>query len=238
MSETLARDGFRPVLITACPVDGRDLYAGLWQQGVAPETVAQHTISDKPEAEGFQRREFAEFAGIHHVNGVSARVPRQSQDQQNWCWAAAAVSIDCAYNNGTSRWKQCDIAAEYFKRYDSKNYNCCGSDGPNTCNKSAELENALRIVGHFVRFIKNPVAFETLTQELTRNRPVGVRILWAGSATGHFVVVAGCYTVGSVDWVLVMDPEHTGGMVHMPYDTLKNAYPPHRGTWTTTYFTA
>lgn len=52
------------------------------------------------------------------------------------------------------------------------------------------------------------------------------------------MVVAGCYTVGSVGWVLVMDPEHTGGMVHMPYDTLKNAYPPHSGTWTTTYFTA
>jgi hypothetical protein len=105
-----------------------------------------------------------------------------------------------------------------------------GGDG--SCNVYGYLDQALRIVGHLKTMSATAESFETIEQEMNADRPLGVRIAWAGGGA-HFVAVGG-YRYLPAQYVHVEDPWY--GPSDVAYNTLSGAYQG-SGTWTHTYWT-
>jgi len=126
----------------------------------------------------------------------------QRQQEDEWCWAAVAVSVDQYFNDASAR-TQCDLVSDVL------GVKCCGDS--DDCDKPNDLEKALgnKIgVGKLREPVQNrALEFAEIRDQLAQGFPVCVRIEWPDGG-GHFVVIDGADTVGGVQAVHIQDPLH------------------------------
>ena len=146
----------------------------------------------------------------------SLDLPMETQEKDNWCWAAVSVSVRKFYGAAGPR-SQCEQAQQQFNRP------CCAD--PDSCDQRWIIDPSLfnRSAGAF--------PFITVQQHIDARLLVTARIAWAEGGT-HFVCIDGYSTVGAQELVMVKDSFY--GPSTIPYTTLKSAYQD-RGTWTDSY---
>ena len=160
----------------------------------------------------------------------------EPQDQDQWCWAAVAISICRFYKD--RRWQhQCDLVNQILAPI-LGGIDCCQDGASNTCNISFSLSDALNTTGHLAQRVQSVVSFEDLRQEIdVRQRPVAIRIAFSDLITRHFIAVVGCAeTPDGKQMVKVADPSpSTGHAASIEYKSLLNDYRP-GATWDESYF--
>jgi hypothetical protein len=157
--------------------------------------------------------------------------PRQDQEQTQWCWAAVAASVVKYYDAQTS-WTQCSIVNAELHRQD-----CCAAGSGDDCNKPSGLAGPLARVMCLYRWdIAQTSSYQVVQDEIASQRPLCVRIEWAGGG-GHFAAIIGCLAVAGVDHVVLADPQF--GYRQLPLADLVAKYPgaDDTGKWTDSYFT-
>lgn len=154
----------------------------------------------------------------------------QPQQQTEWCWSAVAVSVSHFYNSG-SGWIQCDVVNNELGQT-----TCCQGGATRQCNKPWYLDAALRQTGNLDHVSSGSLPFPQVTSEVSKQKPLGVRIGWAGGG-GHFVAVTGYDDSDPVNQlVYVSDPDPGTGPSWVSYNTLVSGYQG-SGSWTDCYFT-
>jgi hypothetical protein len=163
----------------------------------------------------------------------------QQQELSEWCWAAVAVSVERYYDRASTL-EQCDVAnkvlpeqypAVPLPKSDSACCCQCCCD-PDSCNKPAELETALKKIHKWRATLVRSLApdesivspgtltFEEVRREIDRGRPVCVGITWK-SGGGHFLVVRGYRLLSSgARQVYVADPLNPSALVDFDEFTL------------------
>jgi hypothetical protein len=145
----------------------------------------------------------------------------QHQSQSSWCWAATAASV-ADYFKPAPGWAQCQVAEKVIGG------SCCNQPSP--CNQSSYLDLALSAVGHFVPPVKSPISIAAIDSDISRSRPVPIRIGWSGGG-GHFIVFSGV-SLGPQVYIGIDDPLF--GSSDVPLQTLAGSYQG-SGSWTNTY---
>lgn len=173
---------------------------------------------------------------------ISVRVSgfaMEKQGQDNWCWAAVAVSVARKYNSA-SAWTQCRLATAFYAQH-GHNKNCC-SNGLD-CSQPQALSQVFAITGNLAgQAMAHTVPFNDLVREIDAGRPVCVRIGWPTSPpSGHFIAITG-YRVTESGGVFVeaQDPVNPPGSIkEMPFAVLVSDYgaATDDGAWTHTYLT-
>ncbi|SRR5260221_429439 len=147
----------------------------------------------------------------------------ETQEQDNWCWAATSVSVSHFFNSA-STWTQCGVATACLGG------SCC--DQPMTCDVAYYLDEALKKTGNLNgAAIAGNESSSNVNAQIDQNRPVCCHITWSGGG-GHFVAITGYDTAnGDVD---VADPYY--GSLTLPYTSFVNNYRG-SGVWDYTYLT-
>lgn len=143
-----------------------------------------------------------------------------TQEQTNWCWAAAASGVAALFHGG-SHPAQCAVAAVVLKDPD-----CCAH--PQSGNVAAELDHAMHAVN--VPAILKPVSdlsFSLVTTQILKRRtPIGARISGKTIPLAHFVLIIGCNP--DTDEVVCADPWGAVGTpaprYRMPFVKMKHDY--------------
>jgi hypothetical protein len=158
--------------------------------------------------------------------------PMQEQTEDQWCWAAVAVSVNNYFFPG-SKLTQCQMASAVFKK------NCCAKK--HLCDWPAKLQRALEELRNQTatgsRQLTFPapckmLSFDEIETEIKNCLPVCVRIGWADGG-GHFVVIYGCERSASgEESVDVADPLF--GDSNLDYREFSYAYLG-SGQWTNTF---
>ena len=163
------------------------------------------------------------------VASQSALLPffEETQEQDQWCWAAVLVSVSHFYDSGTP-WTQCSLVNAELNRND-----CCGDGGTPGCNRPWTLNRPLARTQNLNFMSGSPADIATLHGEIDGTRPVGCRIGWTAGG-GHFVVVHGYSEDETGSWVSVADPLY--GPSTYTYDAFRTSYR-NSGRWTNSYFT-
>jgi len=147
----------------------------------------------------------------------------QTQEMDQWCWAAVSVSVDKFFNPASSA-TQCKVAQDVLSR------SCCG--GEVACNQAAELQTALDKVNRLRKIVTRRLRFKEIENELDAFKPVCARIGWDGGG-GHFVVVDKCMELNSGELLVhVLDPLFPNSTIY--YDELVSEYLGD-GQWTDTF---
>jgi hypothetical protein len=120
----------------------------------------------------------------------------QTQQQDQWCWAAVSSSIS-SYYSASSTWSQCEVASHVLQR------RCCGNPGRH--NVAARLQHALGVVGRLKGIVRGSLAFDDIRTELLRGNPIAARIEWRDGG-GHFVIIRGCHERSGVQFLSIADP--------------------------------
>jgi hypothetical protein len=151
-------------------------------------------------------------ASVVHAETMSLFVPKKTQEQSNWCWAAVTQSIMAFHGTHTS---QCNIVMR------GKAKSTC----PNETGFDSDVQRALSASG-FRSSVTGALSFNDIKYEIATNRlPFYVRWNWSGGG-GHAVAVDG-FSDGTTDYVDYMNP--LDGEYHFDtYDWFKNG-PGH--TW-------
>jgi len=153
---------------------------------------------------------------------VLTTFPGETQQQNNWCWAAAATSINNYFANASSTLQQCDIVGAAF----GTTY-CCQE--PDQYDIPWYLDLALEQVNHLNSDQAGPSAFAIVAEQIgLAQRPVAARI---GLPDGgdHSVVICGYSEQNEA--MLVWDPN--GNYLQTTVaDWLEDL-----GDWVNTYFT-
>jgi Papain-like cysteine protease AvrRpt2 len=159
----------------------------------------------------------------------------QTQTEDNWCWAATAVSTSRHYSSASS-WTQCKLANTILSR--PSGVDCCAFGSDPECDVEWYLDRALTATANLLDVRAGAIAFSDLTKLLDGDRPLGVRIEWGGGG-GHFVVFHEWEkTTSGTEFVVVADPYYGGRTV--PYNDCVYRYPATgalTGTWTHSYWT-
>ena len=151
---------------------------------------------------------------------------QQHQQQTQWCWAAVTSSI-CAYFGDTGdEFKQCRLANRAFAQR-----SCCKDGSTPACDQPQSTREELRRVGHFAGDGSAPLDFSTIRREIDEKRPIVVRIEWS-DGTGHAVVICGYEVRGSVEYMLVKDPDDEDDSP-IPVRPNRSLF---GGTWDASYF--
>jgi hypothetical protein len=159
----------------------------------------------------------------------------QTQNQDNWCWAAVATSTSLHYNL-SSGWTQCEVANNILPR--PSGVDCCASGSDPECDVEWYLDKGLTATSNLLDVRAGIVGFPDLTVLFNDDRPLAARVEWAGGG-GHFVVLHQWEkTASGTEFVVVADPYYGGRTV--PYNDCVNRYPATgttNGTWTHSYWT-
>jgi hypothetical protein len=160
----------------------------------------------------------------------------QTQTEDNWCWAAVATSTSLHYDR-SSAWTQCELANSILPL--PSGVDCCVSGAaPPQCDVEWYLDLALTATSNLLEVRAGTVGFAKLTALLDGNRPLAVRIAWAGGG-GHFVVFHQWEkTASGMEFVVVADPFY--GERTLLYNDCVYRYPATgatTGTWTHSYWT-
>ena len=133
-------------------------------------------------------------------DGPSIDFTIQTQDADQLCWAAVAVSIALASDSATQWKRQCLLVNDLFNRLD-----CCPNPRLGACNQQADLEVALQRTGHLQLGPVLPLTFDEVRAEIVANNFVCCRIQTNG--VGHFIVISACSDNGGAQQVRVHDPQ-------------------------------
>jgi hypothetical protein len=167
--------------------------------------------------------------------GISFSIEQQKQDQ--WCWAAVALSI-CRFYGGQTWQNQSDLVNDIFAAI--RGGTDCSQNGDTfPCNMTWSLKDVLSTAHHLALPIRGIVSFNDLMQEIEIGlRPVAVRIMFSDLNTAHYIVLVGCaQTLEGKQLVKVVDPSMaTGNSTSIEYSTILNNYRP-GATWNESYFT-
>ncbi|MFE7332707.1 papain-like cysteine protease family protein [Streptomyces sp. NPDC057565] len=159
----------------------------------------------------------------------------QHQEQDFWCWTATASSV-ADYYDTTNAHPQCFLVEWAFQ-----NPTCCESGETDECNRTFAVDLALIKVGHYSTSQAGALGFRDIVAEVTRRRPVVVRILWP-AGNKHAVAVTGYIEIPPPDgfhfpfqYLTVRDSVYGTSYVH--YDWFCSDYQGLGGTWAYTFFT-
>jgi hypothetical protein len=129
--------------------------------------------------------------GIHHIEVrrriLKVEIPMQRAD--NWCWAAVAVGIACAY--GDTELTQCMLATRVFST-ENPPRQCCPSYTNGDCDVEIQLSRALTLPGH--EHLEGPVlgpgpqSWDFIKNEIDSGRPIAVCVR---GTSGHFLAITG-----------------------------------------------
>jgi hypothetical protein len=160
----------------------------------------------------------------------------QTQTEDNWCWAAVATSTSLHYDL-SSPWTQCGLANSILPL--PSGVDCCISGAaPPQCDVEWYLDKALTATSNLLEVRAGTVGFAKLTALLDGDRPLAIRIEWAGGG-GHFVVFHQWEkTASGTEFVVVADPFYGGRT--LLYNDCVHRYPATRATtgkWTHSYWT-
>lgn len=156
------------------------------------------------------------------------------QEQDNWCWAALAVSVEAFYTRTTPR-TQCSLVNTTIGRTD-----CCERTPCAACNTSYSIGRGLSNLNCLNgSTIPNSISFSDVRTQIADSKPIGIRVLWAGGSTtvGHALSIYGYKTenLAAADVTIdVSDPTH--GLSTVKFARFPANY--HGGVfWTHTYKT-
>lgn len=142
----------------------------------------QLTLPDSPQTEGLSILRESQTLNF----------TMQSQEGDNWCWAAVAVSVSRFYNSG-STWTQCSLATAELTQSTEQpvpvNTNCCNT--PETCDVIWYLSTPLRRTGNLNTWADARASWEQLKTEIKNTRPLCVRVRWNGGTQAHFLAIVG-----------------------------------------------
>ena len=158
----------------------------------------------------------------------------QYQQEDQWCWAAVAVSVHQFLDPATSgTWTQPTLATQVLHKNKLIPATVDCSKTPGQCNLPWRLDDALTAVGNLQLPAEAGIlSFEALTELIDKQLPVCARIVWY-TGNGHFVALTGYRTFSSgAQQVYVQDPYY--GPSYQLYEDLVADYPP-GGSWQDTY---
>lgn len=138
----------------------------------------------------------ASFSG----GAISLHFEMEDQQDDNWCWAAVAVSIG-KYFEPATLWTQCKLVNFILSRSD-----CCGDPIPCQCDKARALSPAIKAVGNLHNHQSGYLKIEDARLELEDGNPVGMALKLSFST--HFVVLHGIQW-GSQELMFIKDPDMT-----------------------------
>jgi hypothetical protein len=147
----------------------------------------------------------------------------QTQIEDEWCWAAVAVSVDHYFNPASTK-TQCQVAQAVLA-----NEGCCGN--PDSCDDPAKLQDALNNVQRLNRIVLRALLFSEIQASLNAFLPVCARIAWANGGA-HFVAIDGWSGTADNPQVHVADPLFPDSTVG--YNEFVSAYQG-SGQWTATF---
>ena len=149
----------------------------------------------------------------------------QPQEQDLWCWAAVAASIDDYFAPGASK-TQSDVANDVLRRTD------CTAEN-RACNMLATLQDALQKVKRLNGFVTRPLTFKEVQEQIDNKLPVCVRIGWFEGG-GHFVVISG-YSISEsgTEMVTIRDPWYIDSV--LTFEEFGSAYLLGEGSWTDSF---
>lgn|SRR2546425_3447556 len=151
----------------------------------------------------------------------------ETQQQDQWCWAAVTVSISHFYD-AASDWTQCTLVNAELSRSD-----CCWNGSTLSCNRPWTLERPLSRTNNLNWMDGSAAAFPDVVTEIDNHRPLGCRVGWSAGG-GHFVVVHGYSDGANGSWVSVADPFY--GPSTYTYDVFCTSYR-NSGQWTHSCYT-
>lgn len=149
------------------------------------------------------------------------------QEKKYWCWAAATSHVVDCYTKYVHQDHVASMTLDF-----------CTGDCVNTpCNIPYYIDRALSKVQHCGRWHPGHITPSVVEYEISKGRPVAVRINWGNSRDGHFVVIVG-YNERKSGAILytVFDPAKSVGLHVMGSDTFKNRYQI-AGYWSESIFT-
>ena len=145
------------------------------------------------------------------LNWVRLAFAMQNQQQSNWCWCAATVTISNFYGDSLT---QCGFANSHLGRND-----CCGAGASGPCNVQSDMVSPLQLAGHFASWRTGTPTLADIRGQVDAGRPLSLRIQWNGGG-GHFIAAVGYLPVS--DWVAVDDP--ISGPSDILLNTLNTSY--------------
>src|SRR4051794_11279310 len=110
----------------------------------------------------------------------------QAQVEDQWCWAATAVSIDWYFNHG-SQLRQCSFAGQVLGIAD-----CCPTltvPGNPTCDQPFSMTAALTAL-HRLRRKAGPATFAQVKHQIDAGRPLAIHAGFDADS-GHIAAVTG-----------------------------------------------
>ncbi len=116
----------------------------------------------------------------------------QNQEQNQWCWAAVAVSVNWYYDSH-SNWTQCIMANFEFDQT-----TCCKDGSTTACNRPHYLSTAMYDTGNLADGspISGAASYDSITNEINNCQPVGMAFSWEKTVDhsvkgAHAVAIAG-----------------------------------------------
>lgn len=152
----------------------------------------------------------------------------ESQEEDEWCWAASAVSAAAYF--GSTQWSQCLLVNNQFAQI-----TCCADGSGDACNKPWFLDRALTAAGCHFTYQANRIALADIVSSLMQNVVIEVRIGWTDGhgnfdGSGHFVAITAADPTSTV--VHIADPWYPSSDIR--YDDFASRYQT-VGVWTDTF---
>jgi Papain-like cysteine protease AvrRpt2 len=159
---------------------------------------------------------------------ISIQFKMQHQEQDEWCWAANAVSA--ARYLGGKALSQCALVNDELGRK-----SCCSHGDSEECNQPYYLEDALSAAGCHFRHVAHAVSAAAIACALSLGTAIEARIGWTDGrgrfdGSGHFVAITAIEPHTSM--LHVADPWY--GTSSLTYEEFARAYKT-VGVWTDTY---
>lgn len=154
----------------------------------------------------------------------------QTQEQNNWCWAAVGSSVGHFF--GVPDLPQCQIVLKCWPELEPGRPipDCC--DDPSACNVQGMLNQSLAVTGTYAGWTSGKSTIAEVEQELEQGRPLCLRIQFVGKG-GHFLAITGgCARSGRV---LVKDPLFGDSL--QVFSGFPDSYQGQGAEWTGTYRT-
>jgi hypothetical protein len=159
---------------------------------------------------------------------ISIPFKMQHQEQDEWCWAANAVSA--ARYLGSNSLSQCALVNDELGRK-----SCCSHGGSEECNQPYYLEDALSAAGCHFRHVGYAISADAIGSALSVGTAIEARIGWTDGngrfdGSGHFVAITAIEPMTSM--LQVADPWYRTSSIAR--DDFARAYKT-VGVWTDTY---
>jgi hypothetical protein len=158
----------------------------------------------------------------------------QPQQEDNWCWAAVAVSINNFLDSGSATpWTQESLATNVLQK-DGKiaaTVDCTAT--PGLCDFTAALNDAFTATHNLAgSFDNGHLDFDSIKGWIEAGFPICAQIDWFGGGA-HAIALDGYQEYASgAQAVVVQDPFYGPSLQF--YDDLVSDYPP-GGTWAETF---